>query len=216
MLRLAQQAKQKIYRVMDLRLYSYDKRVVTAAKKIKFAAMLLGIQAVGPRAIPTRKKRWAVLRSPFKYKRSQEHYEICTHIRSVTIATDVATAEDFLKYVKETMYPGVSLKVTKYCFEPLEKYYVSPYLRGMTVGTDPRLSYEKVWPSSPFPPPEQKQRRKGQKATEQFNPFGDLGMLNKQTSSDDSAPSPSSTINEDNSIKNLEAKEKEDELPQSQ
>jgi hypothetical protein len=44
MLRLVQEAKQKIYRVVELKLYSYDKRVVTAAKKLKFAATLLGIQ----------------------------------------------------------------------------------------------------------------------------------------------------------------------------
>jgi hypothetical protein len=46
MLRLAQQAKQNVYRVMELRFYSYDKRVVTAAKKIKFAATMLGIQVL--------------------------------------------------------------------------------------------------------------------------------------------------------------------------
>lgn len=57
---------------------------------------------VGPVGLPTKTKRWTVLKSVFKYKKFQESFEMIIYNQKLTIDTDKETADKFLKYAKGT------------------------------------------------------------------------------------------------------------------
>jgi small subunit ribosomal protein S10 len=60
-----------------IRLKAYDHSAIeTAAKEIVETATRTGASVSGPVPLPTEKNVYAVIRSPFKDKDSQEHFEI--------------------------------------------------------------------------------------------------------------------------------------------
>ena len=60
-----------------IRLKSYDHRSIeTAAKDIVDTATRTGARVSGPVPLPTEKNVYSVIRSPFKDKDSQEHFDI--------------------------------------------------------------------------------------------------------------------------------------------
>ncbi len=69
-----------------IKLRGFDHKSLDAsARKIVETARRTGAQVSGPVPLPTRVRRFAVLRGPFKHKDSREHFEIRTHNRLVDI-----------------------------------------------------------------------------------------------------------------------------------
>ena len=69
-----------------IRLKAYDSSAIeTAAKEIVETATRTGATVSGPVPLPTEKNVYAVVKSPFKDKDSQEHFEIRTHKRLIDV-----------------------------------------------------------------------------------------------------------------------------------
>ena len=65
---------------------AYDtKSIETAARAIVETASRTGATVAGPVTLPTEKEVYAVVRSPFKDKDSQEHFEMRTHKRLIDV-----------------------------------------------------------------------------------------------------------------------------------
>lgn len=75
-------AKQKI----RIRLKAFDHRILDqSAQQIVETAERTGALVAGPVPLPTKIEKFAVMRSPFIDKDSQEHFEIRTHKRLIDI-----------------------------------------------------------------------------------------------------------------------------------
>ena len=69
-----------------IRLKSYDHKVLDeAARRIIETANRTGAEIRGPIPLPTDKKQWTVIRSPFIDKDSREQFEIRTHKRLIDV-----------------------------------------------------------------------------------------------------------------------------------
>lgn len=69
-----------------IKLRGFDHKSLDAsAAKIVETARRTGAQVSGPVPLPTRVRRFTVLRGPFKHKDSREHFELRTHNRLVDI-----------------------------------------------------------------------------------------------------------------------------------
>ncbi|GEM83821.1 MAG: 30S ribosomal protein S10 [Meiothermus sp.] len=69
-----------------IKLRGFDHKSLDAsAAKIVETARRSGAQVAGPVPLPTRIRRFTVLRGPFKHKDSREHFELRTHNRLVDI-----------------------------------------------------------------------------------------------------------------------------------
>ena len=75
-----------------IRLKSYDHRVLDrSAKQIVETAERTGAAVAGPVPLPTRIRKYTVIRSPFIDKDSRDQFEIRTHKRLIDIfETDLA------------------------------------------------------------------------------------------------------------------------------
>jgi len=74
--------KQKI----RIKLKAFDHRILdNAARMIAEAAQNTGALVAGPVPLPTKVRRFCVMRSPFIDKDSREHFEIRTHKRLIDI-----------------------------------------------------------------------------------------------------------------------------------
>jgi small subunit ribosomal protein S10 len=74
--------------------------VDNSVKKILDIALRTGAQVSGPVPLPTRIKKWSVLRSPHVDKRSQEQFEQRTSIRLVDIKNTTQKTIDALTYLE--------------------------------------------------------------------------------------------------------------------
>ncbi|MFZ8813329.1 MAG: 30S ribosomal protein S10 [Thermus aquaticus] len=69
-----------------IRLRGFDHKTLDAsAQKIVEAVRRSGAQVSGPVPLPTRVRRFTVIRGPFKHKDSREHFELRIHNRLVDI-----------------------------------------------------------------------------------------------------------------------------------
>ncbi len=69
-----------------IKLRGFDHKSLDAsAAKIVETARRTGAQVSGPMPLPTRIRRFTVLRGPFKHKDTREHFELRTHNRLVDI-----------------------------------------------------------------------------------------------------------------------------------
>ncbi len=69
-----------------IKLRSYDHRLLDQSiKQIIETVKRTGGMVKGPIPLPTRRRRWAVLRSPHKFDQSREHFEIREHSRILDI-----------------------------------------------------------------------------------------------------------------------------------
>ena len=81
-----------------VRLKGYDHKTLDeAVKKIVEAAKKTGAQVVGPIPLPTEKKVFTILSSPFTDKDSREQFEIRTHKRLIDINQPTKQTIDILK-----------------------------------------------------------------------------------------------------------------------
>ena len=69
-----------------IRLKAYDHEVIdSSAKKIVETVTKTGAKVAGPVPLPTEKNVYVVIRSPFKYKDSREHFEIRMYKRIIDL-----------------------------------------------------------------------------------------------------------------------------------
>ena len=80
-----------------IKLKGYDHRVLDqSAKEIVGTAIRTGARVSGPIPLPTRIRRYTVLRSPHVDKKSREQFEIRTHVRIMDIVEATPTTVDAL------------------------------------------------------------------------------------------------------------------------
>lgn len=87
--------------VIRIKVRGFDAGLVdSSVKKILDIVLRTGAQAAGPVPLPTRIKKWTVLRSPNIDKRSQETFEQRTSIRLVDIKNSNQKTIDALQYLE--------------------------------------------------------------------------------------------------------------------
>ena len=93
-----------------IRLKAYDHSAIeTAAREIVQTATRTGASVSGPVPLPTEKHVYAVIRSPFKDKDSQEQFEIRTHKRLVDILDPSSKTVDAL--MRLSLPAGVDIEI---------------------------------------------------------------------------------------------------------
>jgi len=93
-----------------LKLKAYDHRVLDrSVASIIDAAKRTGAEIKGPIPMPTKKKRYTVLRSPHVNKDSREQFEIRVHVRLIDIVS--ATPDTVDSLMKLDLAPEVDVEV---------------------------------------------------------------------------------------------------------
>ena len=93
-----------------IKLRAFDHRSLdSSATKIVDTVKRTGAKVAGPVPLPTRIRRFAVLRSPFKYKDSREHFEIRTHSRLIDIKAPTKSTIDSLMHLD--LPTGVDIEI---------------------------------------------------------------------------------------------------------
>ena len=96
---------------IHIRLKAYDSSAIeTAAKEIVETATRTGATVSGPVPLPTEKNVYAVIKSPFKDKDSQEHFEIRTHKRLIDIHQPTPKTVDSLQRL-DHLPAGVDIEI---------------------------------------------------------------------------------------------------------
>ena len=94
-----------------IRLKAYDHSAIeTAAREIVETAERTGASISGPVPLPTEKNVYCVIRSPFKDKDSQEHFEIRTHKRLIDIHQPTPKTVDQLQRL-DHLPAGVDIEI---------------------------------------------------------------------------------------------------------
>jgi small subunit ribosomal protein S10 len=94
-----------------IRLKAYDHQALeTAAKEIVETATRTGATVSGPVPLPTDRNIYAVIKSPFKDKDSQEHFEIRTHKRLIDIHGPTPKTVDSLQRL-DHLPAGVNIEI---------------------------------------------------------------------------------------------------------
>jgi len=100
--------KQKI----RIKLKGFDHRILDqAARQIVEALERTGAITIGPVPLPTRIKRFSVIRSPFIDKDSQEQFEIRTHKRLIDIVETTSKTIDALTNLNLPSGVGIDIKL---------------------------------------------------------------------------------------------------------
>ena len=93
-----------------IRLKAYDHRLLDQSTvEIINTAKNTGAKISGPIPLPTRKKKYTVLRSPHVDKKSREQFEIRTHHRLIDIIDPTPQTVDAL--MKLDISSGVDLEI---------------------------------------------------------------------------------------------------------
>lgn len=93
-----------------IRLKAFDHAVIDqAAGDIVRTAEKTGAQVSGPIPLPTKTRRWTVLRSPHVDKKSREQFELKTHKRVIDILDSRAQTVDAL--TKLDLPAGVDVEI---------------------------------------------------------------------------------------------------------
>ncbi len=93
-----------------IRLKAFDHRVLDrSAQQIVETAERTGATVSGPIPLPTRVRRYTVIRSPFKHKDSQEHFESRTHKRLIDILEPTSRTVDTLMRLQ--LPSGVDIEI---------------------------------------------------------------------------------------------------------
>ena len=93
-----------------IKLKSYDYNLVDkSAEKIVKTVKSTGSVVNGPIPLPTNKKIFTVLRSPFVNKKSREQFQLCSHKRMLDIYSTSAKTIDAL--MKLELPSGVEVEI---------------------------------------------------------------------------------------------------------
>ena len=93
---------------VDLRGYDID-LVERSCKTIVDTVIAAGGKVAGPIPLPTRVKKWTVLRSPHVNKKSREQFEMRTHKRLIDILNINTKVKDAL--IKIELADGVEVEM---------------------------------------------------------------------------------------------------------
>jgi len=95
-----------------IKLKGFDHRILDqAARQIVEALERTGAIVTGPVPLPTRIKKFSVVRSPFIDKDSQEQFEIRTHKRLIDIVETTSKAIDALTNLNLPSGVGIDIKL---------------------------------------------------------------------------------------------------------
>ena len=95
-----------------IKLKGFDHRILDqAALQIVEALERTGAIVTGPVPLPTRIKKFSVVRSPFIDKDSQEQFEIRTHKRLIDIVETTSKAIDALTNLNLPSGVGIDIKL---------------------------------------------------------------------------------------------------------
>lgn len=95
-----------------IKLKGFDHRILDqAARQIVEALERTGAIVTGPVPMPTRIKKFSVIRSPFIDKDSQEQFEIRTHKRLIDIVETTSKAIDALTNLNLPSGVGIDIKL---------------------------------------------------------------------------------------------------------
>lgn len=93
-----------------IKLKAFDNKLVDkSAQDIARVARETGAKVRGPIPLPTDRKVWCVIRSPFIDKESMEHFEMRIHKRLIDIIN--ATAETIERLSKLDLPSGVDIEI---------------------------------------------------------------------------------------------------------
>ena len=93
-----------------IRLKAYDHRVLDrSAQQIVETAERTGAAVAGPVPLPTRVRRYTVIRSPFIDKDSRDQFEIRTHKRLIDIVEPTSRTVDTLMRLQ--LPSGVDIEI---------------------------------------------------------------------------------------------------------
>ena len=93
-----------------LKLKAYDHRVLDrSVASITEAVKRTGAELIGPRPLPTKIRRYTVLKSPHVNKDSREQFEIRIHSRIIDIVSSTPDTVDSL--MKLDLAPEVDVEV---------------------------------------------------------------------------------------------------------
>ena len=93
-------------------LRAVDHRVLDmSASQIVEAAVRTGAQVAGPIPLPTKIRRFCVIRSPHIDKRSREHFELRTHKRLIDILEPNSKTIDALTRLNMPAGVDISIKL---------------------------------------------------------------------------------------------------------
>ena len=93
-----------------IRLKAYDHEVLDrSAREIVDTVTATGAHVTGPVPLPTQLRRWTVIKSPHKYKDSQEHFEMRTHRRLIDI--HLPTQKTIDKLMGLSLPAGVDIEI---------------------------------------------------------------------------------------------------------
>lgn len=83
-------------------------------------AVALGIPTSRVIYLPTQRRLWTVIRSPFAHKKSQENFERKVHKRAIKAwDADLEVVEKWIKYIRLHAMGGVGIKVTRWEHVPM-------------------------------------------------------------------------------------------------
>ena len=94
-----------------IKLKSFDSKVVEqAAKQIVDVVLRSGAKVIGPIPLPTKIKKWTVLRSPHIDKRGMESFEMRTFKRLIDIIEPTAKTIELLSHLELPAGVGIDIK----------------------------------------------------------------------------------------------------------
>ena len=95
-----------------IKLRGFDHKTLDAsAQKIVEAARRSGAQVSGPIPLPTRVRRFTVIRGPFKHKDSREHFEMRIHKRLLDILDPSPKTVDSLQRLDLPAGVDIEIKI---------------------------------------------------------------------------------------------------------
>ena len=95
-----------------IKLKSYDHNLVDkSAEKIAKTVRSTGAVVTGPMPLPTDKKIFTVLRSPFVNKKAREQFELCSYKRLLDIYSSSSKTVDALMRLELPSGVDVEIKV---------------------------------------------------------------------------------------------------------
>jgi len=93
-----------------IRLKAFDHKMLDqSARQIVETAQRTGADVAGPVPLPTEKRRFTVIRSPFIDKDSQEHFEMRTHKRLIDVLDPTPKTVDAL--MRLDLPAGVDIEI---------------------------------------------------------------------------------------------------------
>ena len=102
--------KDKKDQKIRIRLKSFDFRALDqSTETIVKTAQRSGAKVIGPVPLPTKKRRWCILKSPHVNKRGGEHYKLEVHKRLIDIVDPPSSTVDALMQLD--LPAGVSIEI---------------------------------------------------------------------------------------------------------